>query len=166
MVDRRAPAHSPRCTDRPRLRPHQRTPPPIPHVYRLSNQGIFCIEAGLSLCTGLSITGIQDWSELLADKPLILSLPGVLAGLLLCVVGRMASGEAGAYPRACLIVKLQYCPHSTRSARLPAAPTHNPRSLRLSAPRIGRPRRLFTTHVTSRHVTSRHLTPRQRFRRP
>ena len=35
-------------------------------------QGIFCIEAGLSLCTGLAITGIQDWGELLAEKPLIL----------------------------------------------------------------------------------------------
>ena len=56
--------------------------------------GLFCIEAGLSLCTGLVIQGLSDWPQLLAAKAALLSVPGLAAGLVLCLVSRYAEHEA------------------------------------------------------------------------
>ena len=57
--------------------------------------GLFCIEAGLSLCTGLPIQQLSDWAALLVSfKAALLSIPGLLAGLVLCLVSRYAQHEA------------------------------------------------------------------------
>jgi len=56
--------------------------------------GFFCIEAGLSLCTSKAVTGWSDMVEIAMDShDVILCIPGLLAGLLLCIVSRKAEGE-------------------------------------------------------------------------
>lgn len=49
--------------------------------------GFFCFEAGLSLCTSKPLATAVDWLALVQDpKAQVLCLPGIAAGLLLCLV--------------------------------------------------------------------------------
>ena len=53
------------------------------------------LQAGLGLCTGLPIQGLSDWGQLFQSATAaLLCVPGLAAGLLLCLVSRYASHEA------------------------------------------------------------------------
>jgi len=56
--------------------------------------GYFCLEAGVALCIGKSMTTISDWAYLLEPRSLLLATPGLLAALILTIISRKAKNDA------------------------------------------------------------------------
>jgi len=56
--------------------------------------GYFCLEAGVALCIGKSMTTISDWAYLLEPRLLLLATPGLLAALILTIISRKAKNDA------------------------------------------------------------------------
>lgn len=56
--------------------------------------GYFCLEAGVALCIGKSMTTISDWAYLLEPHSLLLATPGLLAALILTIISRKATNDA------------------------------------------------------------------------
>lgn len=63
----------------------QYLPMPVVGGY-LAFIGLYCLEAGLSLMTGLAIDGPAAWPQIFHPKYLKLALPGVLVGILLLLL--------------------------------------------------------------------------------
>lgn len=56
--------------------------------------GYFCLEAGVALCIGKSMTTISDWRYLLDPHLLLLATPGLLSAGLLTIISRKATNDA------------------------------------------------------------------------
>jgi sulfate permease, SulP family len=55
--------------------------------------GYFCVQAGVALCISRPLISIRDWAYLADLENLLLAVPGLLAGLLLTVVSRIATND-------------------------------------------------------------------------
>lgn len=56
--------------------------------------GYFCLEAGVALCIGKSMTTISDWAYLFEPHSLLLAAPGLIAALVLTIISRKATNDA------------------------------------------------------------------------
>jgi len=56
--------------------------------------GYFCLEAGVALCIGKSMTTLSDWRYLLEPHSLLLATPGLLSAGLLTIISRKATNDA------------------------------------------------------------------------
>eukprot|EP00039_Didymoeca_costata_P003399 m.67402 g.67402 ORF g.67402 m.67402 type:complete len:1011 (+) comp11886_c0_seq2:196-3228(+) len=80
----------------------QYIPMPVIGGY-LAYLGLYSLEAGLSTMTGKDVESIAGWRELLHPNNAILSVPGVLCGILLLVFSRKAK-SVFVFPVALLII--------------------------------------------------------------
>jgi len=56
--------------------------------------GYFCLQSGVALCIGETMTEIHDWKYLLDPHNLLLATPGLLSALLLTVISRKSTNDA------------------------------------------------------------------------
>jgi len=56
--------------------------------------GYFCLEAGVALCIGKSMTETKHWVYLLNPHSLLLATPGLLAAGILTLISRNAKSDA------------------------------------------------------------------------
>lgn len=56
--------------------------------------GYFCLQAGVALCIGESMTGLADWRYLLEPHSLLLATPGLLSAGVLTIISRKAKSDA------------------------------------------------------------------------
>eukprot|EP00571_Detonula_confervacea_P008034 CAMPEP_0172316884 /NCGR_PEP_ID=MMETSP1058-20130122/29856_1 /TAXON_ID=83371 /ORGANISM="Detonula confervacea, Strain CCMP 353" /LENGTH=901 /DNA_ID=CAMNT_0013031315 /DNA_START=50 /DNA_END=2755 /DNA_ORIENTATION=+ len=56
--------------------------------------GYFCLEAGVALCIGKSMTELSDWRYLLEPHNLLLATPGLLSAAVLTIISRKAKNDA------------------------------------------------------------------------
>ena len=70
--------------------------------------GLFCLEAGLSLCTGKSINqNPSSWIQMADSKAITMALPGISSGLLLCFISHKITHSA-ALPVAMMLMPLLF----------------------------------------------------------
>jgi sulfate permease, SulP family len=55
--------------------------------------GYFCVQAGVALCISRPLISIRDWAYLGDPDNILLAFPGLLAGLVLTVVSRIATND-------------------------------------------------------------------------